>query len=670
MDFSSPPETTTSCSTPRSDNARPFDRFASAARIATAVLLCCAPTWAQYAERASLVNSEEEDIDASGRSVKNPRVRAVHSHDPNELGGTAYFIQRDPFLAYQLGRNLNFREFRSRDGVFSTFGPDLYGNETGGVADLGGPMQDEFTAKITANNQTSCLGCHNLPNGNPGGGVTFAKDSGFGRNSPHYYGGGIMEMLAIQIRTELMDVIDTNGDGWIDVAESDAAPDPLLIEATPGGGMVNFGSAKLDPATLEPQLNQILKVWYGCDGGYLPTADYMGDLGSDRYNIEVVVFGWGQLVPENALNPTLRTFLWDPLNAHSGLESEDPTTLDDPDLNGISEPSLAGAIQFPATHLAPDRGFYKDALGFSRDDPDDDGHLCEISEGDLDLGEWFMLNAPRPAFAGTQVEYDAGVALMDAMLCTQCHIADWQIKPADAMFTGDRRFFDFDVTWNDTAQRLEGKLDRLYTESGRDYVRNFDGFEVKGLFTDFAHHDLGGGFEEIGYDGHSQTKWRTAPLWGVGSGFPWGHDGASLTLRDAILRHGRDALPSKTEFVNASTADQEGVIDFLRKLQLYDIESLPADIDDDDVISENFMVTRIDTGPERFNAEWLFKTPVEIQGMVQVIQGKMIRSFAATNLSAAYGLTLPLRIDTDLDGWPDVWDAAPNTRGYRDGVNN
>ena len=39
------------------------------------------------------------------------------------------------------------------------------------------------------------------------------------------------------------------------------------------------------------------------------------------------------------------------------------------------------------------------------------------------------------------------------------------------------------------------------------------------------------------YDGNRNTVWRTAPLWGVGSGFPWGHDGASLTLEDVILRH-------------------------------------------------------------------------------------------------------------------------------------
>ena len=38
-----------------------------------------------------------------------------------------------------------------------------------------------------------------------------------------------------------------------------------------------------------------------------------------------------------------------------------------------------------------------------------------------------MLNAPRPAFAGTQAEYARGVHAMDAMGCTVCHVPDWQI---------------------------------------------------------------------------------------------------------------------------------------------------------------------------------------------------------------------------------------------------
>ena len=152
-----------------------------------ALALLSASVSAQFAERSHLPGSGMLDVDASGRSIKNPRVRAIHTEDPTLEGGTAYLIERDPYLAYQLGRNLSFREFRERDGVF---GPQIAG--------LGGPMPDGSTAKITANNQVSCSGCHNLPTGNPGGGVNFSKDSGYGRQTPHFYGSGIIEMLALR----------------------------------------------------------------------------------------------------------------------------------------------------------------------------------------------------------------------------------------------------------------------------------------------------------------------------------------------------------------------------------------------------------------------------------------------------------------------------------------
>ena len=77
---------------------------------------------------------------------------------------------------------------------------------------------------------------------------------------------------------------------------------------------------------------------------------------------------------------------------------------------------------------------------------------------------------------------------------------------------------------------------------------------------------------------------------------------------------------------------------------------------------------RQNTGVERFNAEWLFRVPVKIQGMMTNTDGVRVRSFAALNLKSAYGLTLPLRKDSDLDGWPDVWDHAPLKAGYRDGT--
>jgi len=654
--------------------------------LALLLLLALGAASAQFAERGSLIGSGNPDVDASGRSVKNPRVRAVHTDDVTLQGGTAHLIHKDPFLAYQLGRNLNFREFRHRDGA-------LLAN----VAGLGGPMVDPTVAKITTNNHTSCLGCHNAPNGNPGGGSNFSKDSGFGRNTPHYYGAGIMEMLAIQNRQRILDVVDTDGDGWVSVAEAQAAPAQTLVTSAPGGAAVDFGSGQLDGGAVgRPQLNNIFRVWYGLEtptpgGGSTimraPRATQIDGVTATHYNFEMVVWGWGQRAPPAALNPTNRAFFWDPMATHTNLEAFDPSTTDDPDGDGVSQPTLAGAIQFPATHVAPDPGINLNPLGFSEDDPDGDGHLTEISEGDLDLAEWFMLNAPRPAFAGDASDYDRGVVLMNQLGCTSCHVPQWRITAADDTYAGDRRFFDFDVTWTGSpggglggapqfpgsssdAGNLRGELIPLFDVVGDTYVPRRDAFVVNDLFTDFRQHDMGPGFVEQAFDGNENRVWRTPPLWGVGSGFPWGHDGRSLTLDHVIRRHGGEAQTSADAYAALGEGRRQQLIQFLERLVLYDIESLPADVDGDGGVSSGYVVQGVDTGVERFNAEWLFRTPVQIQGMVLNSDGVLVRSSAAVNLTDAYGLDLPYRLDTDLDGWPDVWDVAPTVPGYKDGLND
>lgn len=637
--------------------------------VAIVLALACGTSLAQYNERAHPLGSRRPGVDCSGRSIKNMRVRGVHTEDPSLRGGTAYLLQKDPFLAYQLGRNLNFREFRPRDGVFDA-----------SISGLGGPMPDGTTAKITTNNHTSCSGCHNLPQGNPGGGVNFHKDSGFGRNSPHYYGTGIMEMLGLQIRTDMLRQLDRNQDGWINAEEAAASKGSVRVRATSQGPWIDFGDPSLSEGrTGEPSLNNIFRVWYVDRAGkVVPGATSVDGAKTFGYNFEMIVFGWGQGAGRAALNPTNRAFLWDPWKSHGGLEADDPTTNVDPDADGISGPTLAGALQFPVTHATPDKGKTRDRLGFSRDDPDRDGYLTEISEGDLDLAEWFMLNAARPAFAGTSKEYEKGIKEMSRLGCTECHVAEWQIHAKDTdngplegarhRYAGDRRLFDLDVSWNKKQGRIEGRLVRLYDKVGDRYVRKFGSFHVRGLFTDFRHHFMGEGFAEIDFGGVKNTVWRTAPLWGVGSGFPWGHDGRSLTLEDAILRHGGEAQGAKTKWLRANGKRRQRVLSFLRKLVLYDVESLPADIDGDGRIASNFIVAGVDTGPERFNAEWLFRVPLQIQGLVRNVDGEFVRSFAGVNVDQAYGQQLPLRHDTDGDGWPDVWDHAPGAVGYRDGV--
>ena len=64
----------------------------------------------------------------------------------------------------------------------------------------------------------------------------------------------------------------------------------------------------------------------------------------------------------------------------------------------------------------------------------------------------------------------------------------------------------------------------------------------------------------------SRNKIRTAPLWGVRLRPRLMHDGASLTLRDAILRHHGEATHISQRFEKLKGEDQESIIEFLMSL--------------------------------------------------------------------------------------------------------
>jgi len=64
----------------------------------------------------------------------------------------------------------------------------------------------------------------------------------------------------------------------------------------------------------------------------------------------------------------------------------------------------------------------------------------------------------------------------------------------------------------------------------------------------------------------SRNKIRTAPLWGVRLRPRLMHDGASLTLRDAIQRHQGEAMHVSQKFEKLKREDQEAIIEFLKSL--------------------------------------------------------------------------------------------------------
>ncbi len=66
--------------------------------------------------------------------------------------------------------------------------------------------------------------------------------------------------------------------------------------------------------------------------------------------------------------------------------------------------------------------------------------------------------------------------------------------------------------------------------------------------------------------GRTRNKVRTAPLWGVRLRPRLMHDGASLTLRDAIVRHRGEASDASNRFQKLTQSDQQAIIEFLKSL--------------------------------------------------------------------------------------------------------
>jgi CxxC motif-containing protein (DUF1111 family) len=105
-------------------------------------------------------------------------------------------------------------------------------------------------------------------------------------------------------------------------------------------------------------------------------------------------------------------------------------------------------------------------------------------------------------------------------------------------------------------------------------------------YGDFLLHDVGTGdgivipvVEHYGRAAHqmprecspenfqkTRNRVRTAPLWGVRLRPRLMHDGASLTFRDAILRHRGEAEQASERFHHMRYNDQEALVEFLKSL--------------------------------------------------------------------------------------------------------
>jgi hypothetical protein len=328
-----------------------------------------------------------------------------------------------------------------------------------------------------------------------------------------------------------------------------------------------------------------------------------------------------------------------------------------------------GALQY-ALGGAVDHGKRRARTGLSLDDPDGDHHFSELTEGDVDAIEFYMLHAPAPAVRAT-ARSEAGRGVLLEAGCTRCHVESWQIEARDEArgFQGDRRLFDFKTGVRpaaDGAVDLTGTLVPLWRRlASGEYVPAGGAHRVERIYSDFKHWDLGPEFWERRFDGTLQREHRTAPLWGVGSTAPYGHAGQFLTLDAVIQAHGGEAAKEREAYQRLSPERRELLLEYLESLVLYSTDTIRSDINGDGKLDDHFEVGGVDVGYERFDARFLFAHPPRYRRLEEVLnpEGRPLPLLLIENIPEAYSLDLPLRRDSDHDGFPDVIDPFPQIPG-------
>jgi hypothetical protein len=383
----------------------------------------------------------------------------------------------------------------------------------------------------------SCTGCHGRPKGSAGhGGYLFTRPDS--RDAPHLFGLGLVEMLGDEITWEL------RAQRASALAQARATGAPVTIDLVSKG--IGYGKLTV------------------LGGGTVDSSQVRGvdpDLRVKPFLANGSMF-------------SIRQFDVATLQAEMGLQSADPDLQAACTGHVVTTPSgmvLDGTLDALACPPAPSPGA----------DPDGDGVTNEVDTAISDHLEFYLLNYFKPAIYERTSQSQLGEMVFNRIGCTQCHVADLPIYR-------DRRVADLDTVYD--PQR--GVFNQLFATATRQVVEVNDGtglptlkrpagqpFVVRNLYADFRRHDLGPAFHEIQFDGTIITQFMTAPLWGVATTAPYGHDGRSSNLREVILRHGGEAQSQSEAFRNLPGAEQGALLAFLGTLVLFPPDDTASNLD-------------------------------------------------------------------------------------------
>ena len=439
---------------------------------------------------------------------------------------SAFIAARDPFRSIRRGRQLFQRKFLRVQGLGPT------SNDS--VGDL------NIDLALSAGLADSCAACHGRPKGSAGfgGDVVTRPDS---RDAPHLFGLGIKEMLADEITADLRQI---RADA---IAEAQTKNKNI-------SRMLKSKDVKYGKITARPDGTVVTTDVIGVDADLrVKPFFHHGATISIR---EFVVGAFNDEMGMQAVDPEL-------MAAHNGGQI---TTAGGMVLNGTKDFVKAPPTDNPGADL------------------DGDGITNEVPASLVDHMEFYLLNYFKPATYEQTQDTIKGREIFEQIGCAQCHIPDMQINR-------DRRVADVETVYDEQRgifNDLFATATPLFTEindnSGFPTVKkpNLQPFLVRNIYTDFKRHDLGSNFYERDYDGTIRKTFMTAPLWGVGSTAPYGHDGRSINLREVIRRHGGEALAARNAFVSLNSNRQARVLDFLNSLILFPPDDTASNLDPGD----------------------------------------------------------------------------------------
>jgi CxxC motif-containing protein (DUF1111 family) len=159
---------------------------------------------------------------------------------------------------------------------------------------------------------------------------------------------------------------------------------------------------------------------------------------------------------------------------------------------------------------------------------------------------------PRDGRLAATTDAKQGSVLFDNIGCAICHVRTLVTAPPGTSLhggtfivppaLGNKAFHPFSDYLLHNVATGDGIVIAVAEHHGRSFMQKQPEFEV------------------------TAPRLRTAPLWGLRTRSRLMHDGQSLTLRAAILRHGGEATESRTKFADLGEREREQLLTFLRSL--------------------------------------------------------------------------------------------------------